>query len=909
MADGQTTVQWKINLQGQENASAGLEKVKTSAMAISTVFLAVVETAKLVGAALQNLTAEFVQGDVAVQRLKNSMIAMGKFNPEDFKGLNDFADAVKATVGIDDDDIRNIVAFNTTLDMTARQSKITAESAIGLSRAFGTDLKTANQQLTATLSGQVGLLSRYLPELKNLTVEQLRHGEAIDVVRGKYKGFLTGDDSPSMLVKQISLETADLKKAFGSGLFDVSSMKDILALLRSINEVGLAKSLGAELRLSLILIKNIGSQVYNVVGLVGNLIKGTFTQIWSALREVFNNLIATVSSGLARLLEKFPNALVNRALPGLKEDLAQIGKDFASYAQDDVQNSLGATKDIQQSWSNVLDSSKEVDESVTKLWNNTKKVVDESKNISTVYDTIRKTLDKPQTVASTKGKVNIIPTFDWDKSIAEGAKALQGGFLPVIDFLSSTFGSKISTYLTELVPTIVGGLSDLSGKIGDFFGKDSAFGNVTKGLLEGISTLANAMPGFGESARALIQIMTMTPEQTKQMVNGLLNSVLQIIENIGTQLPMIFDTIGERLPEIVKKVITGLVLGFPLLIINSITSGLKAISVVLFDMLFSADFWNSFGQGFINAMTHALSNLKDALGKLINGLLFGSADKVIQVAKSTERELYDPKKDAGAEIFKIKDYAEDNQVKNFTESVDQITEAGQMGLFQGLLKGLTDIFVQIGQQIVSLFTGLGPLFQSLGLQILNGFMSSVGYVFYNYGNQIWNGFFSPVGDKFYDFGSQIWQGFSRSITDIAGSLGFGGGGGIVGSIGGTIGGVIGSIGGSFGFAEGGLVGGSAPFIGNSTGNDIINARLSPGEYVINREDMARKDLSGAAKAMGISSMGGSTGDSYSVSINVGSGSTLTESQLRNSIVPIIISELKKQSRNGKQIIDSKGVYK
>ena len=51
------------------------------------------------------------------------------------------------------------------------------------------DLASAAQTLNATYSGSAGLMGKQIDELKNLTEEQLKNGDAIDLISKKYKGF------------------------------------------------------------------------------------------------------------------------------------------------------------------------------------------------------------------------------------------------------------------------------------------------------------------------------------------------------------------------------------------------------------------------------------------------------------------------------------------------------------------------------------------------------------------------------------------------------------------------------------------------------------------------------------------------------------------------------------------------
>ena len=51
------------------------------------------------------------------------------------------------------------------------------------------DLKTAAETLNSTYSGMSGTMGKQIAEIKDLTDEQLKHGDAIDLIASKYKGF------------------------------------------------------------------------------------------------------------------------------------------------------------------------------------------------------------------------------------------------------------------------------------------------------------------------------------------------------------------------------------------------------------------------------------------------------------------------------------------------------------------------------------------------------------------------------------------------------------------------------------------------------------------------------------------------------------------------------------------------
>ena len=349
------------------------------------------------------------------------------------------------------------------------------------------------------------------------------------------------------------------------------------------------------------------------------------------------------------------------------------------------------------------------------------------------------------------------------------------------------------------------------------------------------------------------------PEDVTKAINaanGGLNSVAQYIGSIfGAQGTMVASiiTFFNRSKEEMKKFVDDFANNLQELPAR-IVENLPIVMQKMLEIQLSPSFW-------FRVVANLGNALKNVFNDFFKNLFFGSNGSSLTTVIEKAGQLFNPTQNAGKEIFQIKDYAEGQVAQTFEDRVNTVTTAASKGLIQELIDGLSGI-----------------------------------------GTAIWNGLrdaLSSAWDWFKGIGQRIWEGIKEGLDSINP---FGGGGG---SLWGSISGAVSSIGKSFGFAEGGLVPGNAPFQGNSYGNDIVPAFLSPGEYVVSRDEMRTGNFSGLYAAAGTS---GSSSMNVSVNINVGAGSQLTEAQLRSNVVPVIVGELRKLSQNGTQIVSKKGVF-
>ena len=110
-------------------------------------------------------------------------------NGEGVERLKDFAGEIQKVSNYGDEATIDIMAqLAATGRSEAEIMKIMAAAA-DYAAAKHIDLRTAPETLNSTYSGMAGTMGRQIAEIKDLTDEQLKNGDAIDLIAKKYKGF------------------------------------------------------------------------------------------------------------------------------------------------------------------------------------------------------------------------------------------------------------------------------------------------------------------------------------------------------------------------------------------------------------------------------------------------------------------------------------------------------------------------------------------------------------------------------------------------------------------------------------------------------------------------------------------------------------------------------------------------
>ena len=108
---------------------------------------------------------------------------------ESIQRLKEYASKLQEVSNYGDEGTIDIMAQLASTGRTEAEIMKIVGAAADYAAAKHIDLKTAAETLNSTYSGMAGTVGKQITEIKDLTDEQLKNGDAIDLIASKYKGF------------------------------------------------------------------------------------------------------------------------------------------------------------------------------------------------------------------------------------------------------------------------------------------------------------------------------------------------------------------------------------------------------------------------------------------------------------------------------------------------------------------------------------------------------------------------------------------------------------------------------------------------------------------------------------------------------------------------------------------------
>ena len=281
----------------------------------------------------------------AVQRLNNSLANIGEFSQKATLDLQNFAASIEETTRFSDEAVLEQLAFAQAMGATAEQSEKVVNAATDLATALNIDLNSATRNIAKTLGGFAGELGETIPELKELTQEQLRAGEGIELLAARYSGRAAQD------VATFSGALEQLKNAFGTVLENIGKIitnnpiviKGINALTKVF--VDLANTIDStnikELTLNIIEFgRSVTEFVVAPLELAFNLINFVFLK----LKEGVAAVVAVIAADLGRLGDLLNSFGVDntftQGLQTFRESSNEVFQEIANDANESFNNIL-----------------------------------------------------------------------------------------------------------------------------------------------------------------------------------------------------------------------------------------------------------------------------------------------------------------------------------------------------------------------------------------------------------------------------------------------------------------------------------------------------------------------------------------------------------------------------------------
>lgn len=166
-----------------------MQGVAASGGAVGVAITAAVLAAKKYIETLKEANEAYKVQEKAEKALQKAAENNPYLNRESVQRLKEYASELQNISNYGDEGTIDVMAQLAGTGRTESEIMKIMGAAADYAAAKHIDLKTAAETLNSTYSGMAGTMGRQIADIKDLTDEQLKNGEAIDLIASKYKGF------------------------------------------------------------------------------------------------------------------------------------------------------------------------------------------------------------------------------------------------------------------------------------------------------------------------------------------------------------------------------------------------------------------------------------------------------------------------------------------------------------------------------------------------------------------------------------------------------------------------------------------------------------------------------------------------------------------------------------------------
>lgn len=768
-----------------KTASSSLKAVESSIFSVKGAIAAV--TGVLAGRAIIQAGSAVTQAasvqEDAINNLNNALARSGEFSAEASQDMQDFASSIQQVTKFGDEAILQQLSLAKAFGASNEQAKEVTQAAVELAAATGKSLEEATRQVSKTLGGYAGELGEVSPQIKALTAEQLRAGEAAKVLVALYGGAAAAQvNTFSGALQQASNTFHDLQEEIG---FTITQNPVVIRAIKLLNE-GFQR-----------LIKIVNDNRDEIGAFIGKAIKALVSQLprvvdfVSFVAKAFQGLLTAIDSVTIAFILFAKAALQIDIVSAIVENAVLIFKAFEAAALDAFNTVISLFGKFLE-FTGRFNASFQGAAAIAKTFT------------AAIEDRIREVGEEAadSLIDTDKLKTNLDGI---EKAALDSAEKTNANFAKIQDGLSGVREEAVKTANavqgigTDLKPTgapkqgpaqadaslasekLLDGAEKAAGFIAA--GADGAKKAVEEGAVKALETFAG--PGVGEALRPLLAAFTEGPEFVRNITEGFIDALPEVLVGFADGAGVFVEVLAEKSDEIIvalikatPKVALSLAKAMPRVAIALAESVRDLLTGKAFSVEFQPDKLQMIFDDFTNDFKTQLQNLpEDISNELISSVRFLSEDVAVSIRDSIRL--------AAPEQFRA------------------MRDGAFLGIEQGSEKLFGGLQVEFDRLVISIKNAFTPFSTGLRDLLLNLFPNQLATVF--------NGFL----DTFRDI-----------VKKISSSLSIGGGGG--------------GIGGFIETATGGRVrnpfqaGGLVP---SGFNNDTFPANLSSGELVIPRDDV------------------------------------------------------------------------
>lgn len=202
----------ELNKFGNNKALEGANRLASSA---SKIFKTVTNITKKAVDTVNECANAYNTQAKAEKQLETAAKNNPYLNNSNVSQLKKFAGELQSISAIGDEELLPLMAQLASAGRTQEEIQDIIKAALDVSASGTMSLESAVKNLNKTYSGLSGELGENIPEIKNLTKEQLQNGEAIVIIQEKYKGMAEEVTKSTGGMTKLKNSLGDLKEVLG----------------------------------------------------------------------------------------------------------------------------------------------------------------------------------------------------------------------------------------------------------------------------------------------------------------------------------------------------------------------------------------------------------------------------------------------------------------------------------------------------------------------------------------------------------------------------------------------------------------------------------------------------------------------------------------------------------------------
>lgn len=200
---------------GTNNTLKGIDNLGNSVGNLFKKFKTLVNFSKKVLAIANELAQSYEVQAKAEKQLETAAKNNPYLNNLNVSALKKFASELQSISAVGDEKLLPLMAQLAAAGRNQIEIQDIMNAAINVSASGSMSLESAVKNLNKTYSGLSGELGESIPEIKNLTKEQLQNGEAIKIIQNQYKGMAEEVTKSTGGMTKFKNSIGDLKEILG----------------------------------------------------------------------------------------------------------------------------------------------------------------------------------------------------------------------------------------------------------------------------------------------------------------------------------------------------------------------------------------------------------------------------------------------------------------------------------------------------------------------------------------------------------------------------------------------------------------------------------------------------------------------------------------------------------------------